>query len=109
MKRAVTLFVVLLSVWLMLPGGMELAENAYHLAAHGDLAHNRNAGHSPFDPEHGCGGGFHLCSCCHFQPSLSENLIEVASGDRLGEGFPPSTLSSRPQDFFSRLEEPPRA
>ena len=109
-KRAVVLSFVLLLAWSLLPGSVELTENAWHLTVHGDLAHDQaRQGHLPFNPEHGCGGGFHLCSCCHVQSSQYESAAFVDSSAHSGAAFGLARFSSLPQDFFPQLEEPPRA
>ena len=56
----------MLLAWSLVPGGLELVEDGVHLALYGDFVHDQSAGgnHQPFQKEHGCGGGFHLCSCC---------------------------------------------
>ncbi|HBL31600.1 MAG TPA: hypothetical protein DD490_32665 [Acidobacteria bacterium] len=96
--------------WAMLPGSTEFLENAYHLTVHGDFAHDQaQRGHTPFNPEHGCGGGFHLCSCCHVQPSLFESMVSDASGEAPGAAFLLVGSSHLLPGFFPRLENPPRA
>lgn len=109
-KRAATFSFVLLLAWSLLPGSVELTENAWHLTTHGDFAHDKGRqNHIPFNPEHGCGGGFHLCSCCHIQPSLYESAAVVDFSAHSGAAFALARFSSPPQDFFPQLEEPPRA
>lgn len=104
------LFVLLLA-WALVPGGAELAENAYHLAVHGDFAHSEPLGqsHRPFGSEHGCGGGFHLCSCCHTQPTVSEEKQVLASSRLSTERLSTGALPSVARGFARGLEEPPRA
>lgn len=107
-RLALTLFVLVLA-WSMLPGGVELLENASHLVAHGDLAHPSKSGHTPFNPEHGCGGGFHLCSCCHAQTSETLGDLTV---DRPTDHPTVCSLSNRPSlglGFPQAPTEPPRA
>ncbi len=59
---------------LALPGVTEMVENVVHLASHGHPAHaaeqdgaaeaaDHDDEHST-DPEHGCVGDIHVCSCC---------------------------------------------
>lgn len=109
-RRVAVLFVVLLLCWSLIPGGFELAENVYHLAAHGDFAHQpARSGHLPFNPEHGCGGGFHLCSCCHFQPSLTAHAVALPSASLAGAPHSRDGFLHFACGFPASPEEPPRA
>jgi hypothetical protein len=94
----------------MLPGGVELAENVSHLVLHGDFAHDGTApGHTPFNEEHGCGGGFHLCSCCHSQSPNSSAAFQVASPGFSFKAAPADRPSSAGAGFPQSLKNPPRA
>lgn len=111
MRSVLTSLLVLLLAWSLVPGGTELAENVYHLAVHGDFAHSGPArqDHKPFGGEHGCGGGFHLCSCCHTQPTVSEEKPVLASARPSPEPLSPCVLLTVAQGFGSNPEQPPRA
>jgi hypothetical protein len=102
---------VLISVWLLVPGAFELVEESVHLAMHGDLAHDPLAGkgHTPFGQEDGCGGGFHLCSCCHSQ--FSENPGQIKIVAVTGGAQAPDTLHSflLAWGFPSNPDQPPRS
>lgn len=68
---------LLVLVLVALPLVVELVENGFHLLAHGDTAHfSDSEGHQPLSQEHGCGGTFHLCSCCR---SLSGDTPALAA------------------------------
>lgn len=101
---------MLLLACLLLPGGAELVENASHLVIHGDLAHDQaQTNHRPFNPEHGCGGGFHLCSCCHSQASSASAYPRVKKPTTFpvtGFGLRIASLST---GFPQASKEPPRA
>ncbi len=49
----------------ILPGIVEVLENASHLVTEGHAAHAQAEGdkHEPSGPEHGCTPTFHLCGC----------------------------------------------
>ncbi|MEM7351145.1 MAG: hypothetical protein AAF657_10090 [Acidobacteriota bacterium] len=49
----------------LVPGAVEILENAAHLVTEGHLAHAEAAGdqHDPAGPEHGCTPVFHFCGC----------------------------------------------
>lgn len=109
-SRLVATSLVLFLAWSMLPGGAELVENASHLIMHGDLAHDQtNTGHGPFNLEHACSGGFHLCSCCHSQ--LSESTFRAPfSAPQDGSGIlTAGRLASPGLGFPQAHKEPPRA
>ena len=101
------LLIALLALAVM-PGLVEAGENVYHLVIHGDLAHSSEPGHTPFNQEHGCSTGCHLCSCCHSQildytakVMISEPLIPASSSS----GYGPAPVVS---GFLSTPKEPPR-
>jgi len=70
-------FIAVLVIFTMTPVGIELLENGEHLLREGHGAHAEHAEHAEGqekprpaeDPEHGCTGVFHACSC-HVAPSF---------------------------------------
>ena len=95
----------------MMPGALELAENAIHLLRHGDTAHadTSHAGDRD-DDEHGCSGTYHACTC-HSSSLFVDNAVSprvmqprmVASRQNFGLGV---VVGS---ELVRRLERPPRA
>lgn len=93
----------------VVPGFVEATENAFHLVVHGDLAHSSRPGHLPFDQEHGCSPGCHLCSCCH------SPLLEHSGPPALFALRIPTSLSRVPfslptaRGYAQAPQQPPRS
>jgi hypothetical protein len=100
-----------LLAWSLVPGGFEVVEDGVHLALYGDFVHDQSTGrnHQPFKAEHGCGGGFHLCSCCLGQ--LAEPAAERISFSSLSLVTSPPVMVEdyREPGYPRNPEEPPRA
>ncbi len=93
----------------MMPGAVELMENAAHLATEGHLAHAAADGdrHEPADPEHGCTSTFHLCGChagLAFLVAPRPPAIDLREAGF--SSFPASSLP--PTGFWSTIDRPPR-
>lgn len=102
---------VVVLLWGLTPGLVEVTENVWHLAVAGHMAHAPGHGpsHAPHGDEHGCSGPFHLCSCHH---SLAFDLIPALGALRLRE--PWREVSRAGADAVSEpslpgLDRPPRA
>lgn len=65
MSKRVSKTCALILTLAMLPGAVEIMENAAHLVAEGHLAHASADGdrHDPAGPEHGCTPILHICGC----------------------------------------------
>lgn len=94
----------------LFPGTGEAIENAVHLVGFGHTAHATGTPdqHEPSGTEHGCGGTFHLCSCCVQVTGV------LALATRLGVGadcaLARAAASARPLDVaLQSVERPPRA
>lgn len=103
-------FAALLLFLVLFPGAGEAIENAVHLVGFGHTAHAAGTPdqHEPSGSEHGCGGMFHLCSCC----MQVTGVLAVAA--RLGDGadcaLASAATSPRPLDVdLQSAERPPRA
>ena len=107
-SRYCAVLLIALFALAVVPGLAEASENVYHLVMHGDLAHSSQPGHLPYNQEHGCGIGCHICSCCHspfFEKSAPVRLI----APRFLAGTPPvSGRTSIGSGFLTAPEEPPR-
>lgn len=106
--RAFDLLAFCLALALM-PGVLEVVENASHLLTQGHLAHAAEHGdhHDSGGPEHGCTPSLHLCSChaslVYFQPRAlpSATLALVGRSKRLAL---PVALSG----FRAAIDHPPQ-
>lgn len=105
--RRISALVLLL---VLFPGAGEAIENAVHLVGFGHTAHAAGTSdqHEPSGSEHGCGGMFHLCTCCM---QVSGVLAVTA---RLGGGadcaLAIAAACPRPLDVDPQsTERPPRA
>jgi len=59
-SRLLALFIA----FVLMPGALELVENAGHLVSDGHTTHSvDDAEHAPKGDEHGCSGAFHACKC----------------------------------------------
>jgi hypothetical protein len=104
--RRIAALVLLL---VLFPGAGEAIENAVHLVGFGHTAHAAGTSdqHEPSGSEHGCGGMFHLCSCC----TQVSGVLAVAA--RLGCGtdcaLATAATCPRPLDVaLQSTERPPR-
>jgi hypothetical protein len=93
----------------VVPGFVEATENAVHLVLHGDLAHSSRPGHLPFDQEHGCAPGCHLCSCCH-SPLLEHYGQPALFASRVPTSLfrVPGSLPTAP-GYAQAPQQPPRS
>lgn len=103
-------FAALVLLLVLFPGTGEAIENAVYLAGceHTAPACGTPERHEPSGSEHGCGGTFHLCSCC----MQVAGVLAVAArmGDGLDCALVPASASPRPLDVdLQRAEHPPRA
>lgn len=80
MRRWPIRIVVLVLLWVVLPGAMEASEDVAYFLSNGHRAHAAEREGSPSDPgpEHGCSAMYHLCSC-HLTPPVSLAATSVAS------------------------------
>jgi hypothetical protein len=99
--RANRLLITLFLSWSLMPGGMELVEQAVHLSLMGHLAHA-----TPDDPdepleddEHGCQGLMHLCHC-------HQGTGQVGPGV-LASWLPPPAFLRWMQSVSNSPDEPP--
>lgn len=110
MSRFAKWLTVACLLWVLLPGTWELTENVVHLVQDGHLAHSESSAHphGQPDPEHGCSGTLHFCSCHAPAPG-----IETARLPRrplplpelhLGRNEPPELQAGFPHS----LDRPPR-
>jgi len=110
MKPIITIGIVALLLWALVPGAGELLENAVHLAESGHLAHAAPDGdhHDGSGPEHGCSGTVHLCSCCASLSFLPARVTAQVPD----EGSSQFTVHT-PADVFTTcvgdIDRPPRA
>lgn len=110
MKRFGTIAVVVLLLGTMAPGAGELLENTVHLIQEGHVAHAAPDGdyHGTPNPEHGCTGAIHLCSCCisfSFLPSQVAAQVPDPEFRQLV-----SHIEARPPaNIVGGLFHPPRA
>lgn len=74
MRRILPIIAVLLA-YAMMPGALEMTENALHLLEHGDTAH-ADADHVEDGEadEHGCSGTYHACTC-HSSPHFVDSSV----------------------------------
>ncbi|MCP3960121.1 MAG: hypothetical protein GY719_19930 [bacterium] len=93
----------------MMPGAIELVENAAHLVNEGHLAHAAGDGdrHEPAGPEHGCTPIFHFCGC---HASLTFLGPQGAPAIHLRAELFTSSLTPDPQlaGFRPSVDRPPR-
>ncbi len=84
LSRYLPTVAVVLSILLM-PGALEVIENAAHLLGHGDTAHstehtdnyaNGADDGNGDDDEHGCSGASHACTC-HASPHFTHKISSV--------------------------------
>lgn len=101
---------VLLLVWIMVPGVIELTLDLTHIALWGHSPHDESEVHHEqgLGDEHGCSGPFHAC-VCH---SSSQMVVadELASGplDEAVALEPPRLDRPAPSRYLERLFRPPR-
>lgn len=110
MRRLVPIIAGLL-VYAMMPGALEITENAVHLLRHGDTAHadEQHAQDGPSD-EHGCSGTYHACTChssAQFVSGPAAPMLPPAAHVAQAIVVGPADA---PTDGFSReIYRPPRA
>jgi len=97
-------------LWVVFPGAVEATEDFAHLALNGHLAHAVESAdsHSVPDPEHGCSGVLHLCSC-HLSVA---GLMAVPAPTSVAPDQRPlyrGTAESSATGHQHSLERPPRA
>ncbi|MEE8526586.1 MAG: hypothetical protein V3T72_21835 [Thermoanaerobaculia bacterium] len=94
----------------ILPGAVEIMENATHLMAEGHLAHAQADGdrHEPSGPEHGCTPTFHFCGC-HASLALASFPTLPAISLRQAGIFDRLVSSPPTPGFRPSVDRPPRA
>lgn len=104
--RSIALLVLLL---IAMPLAVELVENGLHLLAHGDTAHlSGSEGHEPLSEEHGCGGTFHLCSCCRSVSGDTPSLAALPSPAAPVLAVMDAERPGMPTGFSRSTRRPPR-
>jgi len=125
MTRKVTkLLLVACLIWGLTPGLAVAAENLWHVATTGHVAHAPLASvasgasfeamgsghdHAPIDAEHGCSGAVHFCFCHHSLVSAPTPLATGAPIGVLPERAACSAGRAPSDPLLSGLDRPPRS
>ncbi len=93
----------------MMPGSVELLENASHLLAEGHLAHVAADGdrHDPAGPEHGCTPIFHSCGCHAGLACVATPIPVMTDLHTAGFSRRPA-LERQPTGFWPSIDRPPQ-
>ena len=93
----------------MMPGLVEVMENATHLVAEGHLAHSvaQDDQHEPTGPEHGCTAVFHLCGCHSSLAFVATRAAEATDLRFLGSSLRQAS-NSQLTGFWPAIDRPPQ-
>jgi hypothetical protein len=100
---------LIVAIGLMLPGSVELAQDALHLAIEGHTVHEDEHSHGDGN-EHGCSGPYHACGCC-----ASATFVTAPAAPELFGGLPVTVpeltalATPVPSAHVDRLLRPPAA
>jgi hypothetical protein len=109
--RRILPHVAVVLIYLMTPSAGEITENLVHLLTKGHTAHAvRDDAHQPTDPEHGCSGPFHVCTC-HSSTAftVARATVDVGATIRNETEVGWSTESTLSEGYLEAVFRPPIA